>query len=648
QENWKYHPGDDPKYATPELEDHDWTTVAEPWDLPRSWTGTGWFRIHLSADPDLVQVPLALSARLAGSADVYLNGKLLRSYSGHPLFALNPLPIQLNSSDAVLAVRFVNPKPDHFSQVRMPTGITFWISDYESLSSRIQESLRRQDLLIGVMLAFALLHILLFLFHREERLNLYFSILAASIAIMVFTERQDVIVYREAMIMERRLWGVGMQLTALAALGFTYLLRSPKLPRRFPVLAAAGAGLLFWGWNRLNGGWFQPAGAQYYISLFSLILLVEMGRASLWTAFHQPSEGVRILGLGGIPIVLAAIYQMMINFGVVTPLLPIFQMVPLPYYAVLILLISMSVYLSRSFARTNRELQLQLAQVKDMSEQKLEQERRSQQQETERKLLEADHRRKTAELDEARRLQLSMLPKSVPLIPGLEACFYMKTATEVGGDYYDFYRNSPETLTIALGDATGHGMQAGTMVAAAKSLFQNLAHEEELAAILAQMSGVLKRMNFGRMYMALTLARFCEGKVQLACAGMPPPLIYRAAAKRAEEVRLRGIWLGGASFAYEQREIELAPGDTLLMMSDGFPEMFDPSGEMLGYGRAREWFEHAASASPGDLIDRLIRQSETWAGGRPQEDDVTLALVRAATDPSACFPCRIEVSTSTA
>src|SRR5262249_23944023 len=155
----------------------------------------------------------------------------------------------------------------------------------------------------------------------------------------------------------------------------------------------------------------------------------------------------------------------------------------------------------RSFARTNRELRQQLITVKELSQQKM-------QQELERKLLEADNQRKTAELEEARRLQLSMLPKHDPQIAGLETRFYMKTATEVGGDYYDFYRNGDSTLTIALGDATGHGMQAGTMVAAAKSLFQNLAHEEELTSILAKMSSILKRMNFGRMYMALSLARF--------------------------------------------------------------------------------------------------------------------------------------------
>ena len=86
-------------------------------------------------------------------------------------------------------------------------------------------------------------------------------------------------------------------------------------------------------------------------------------------------------------------------------------------------------------------------------------------------LLEADNQRKTKELEEASKLQLSMLPKNVPDVPDLEIAVYMKTASEVGGDYYDFKYDNNGTLIIAIGDATGHGMKAGTMVATIKGLF---------------------------------------------------------------------------------------------------------------------------------------------------------------------------------
>ena len=83
-------------------------------------------------------------------------------------------------------------------------------------------------------------------------------------------------------------------------------------------------------------------------------------------------------------------------------------------------------------------------------------------------LAETENERKTKELEEARQLQLSMLPKTLPQLPHLDIAAYMKTATEVGGDYYDFNVAIDGTLTVVLGDATGHGMRAGTMVTSAK------------------------------------------------------------------------------------------------------------------------------------------------------------------------------------
>ncbi|MBK7379017.1 MAG: hypothetical protein IPJ03_08430 [Ignavibacteriales bacterium] len=84
------------------------------------------------------------------------------------------------------------------------------------------------------------------------------------------------------------------------------------------------------------------------------------------------------------------------------------------------------------------------------------------------KIIQADNDRKTKELEEARQLQLSMLPKDLPQLPNLDIAVYMKTATEVGGDYYDFNVDPDGTLTFAIGDATGHGMKAGIIVSMVK------------------------------------------------------------------------------------------------------------------------------------------------------------------------------------
>ena len=99
-----------------------------------------------------------------------------------------------------------------------------------------------------------------------------------------------------------------------------------------------------------------------------------------------------------------------------------------------------------------------------------------QEMEIERRVLEADNVRKTKELEEARALQLSMLPNELPVLPNLDIAVSMKTATEIGGDYYDFDLMPDGTLTVALGDATGHGTKAGMMVVIAKSRFTAFSH----------------------------------------------------------------------------------------------------------------------------------------------------------------------------
>ena len=92
--------------------------------------------------------------------------------------------------------------------------------------------------------------------------------------------------------------------------------------------------------------------------------------------------------------------------------------------------------------------------------------------EAEKRVLEVENERKTKELEEARQLQLSMLPKELPKLPNLEIASFMRTATEVGGDYYDFHVHLDGTLTVVLGDATGHGMMSGMMVSIMKSLYR--------------------------------------------------------------------------------------------------------------------------------------------------------------------------------
>jgi serine phosphatase RsbU (regulator of sigma subunit) len=225
-----------------------------------------------------------------------------------------------------------------------------------------------------------------------------------------------------------------------------------------------------------------------------------------------------------------------------------------------------------------------------------------------------------------------MLPREIPSLPNLEISAFMQPATEVGGDYYDFHLAEDGTLMVAIGDATGHGMKAGTMVASAKSLFAalgDLGDGHEISRLLSNWSGIIRHMHLDRIYMAMTLVRIKGQRMIASAAGMPPIFIYRHRTKTVEEMLMKGMPLGGpAACQYQEMETTLAPGDTVLLMSDGFPELFNDKDEMLDYPRIEGIYQEAAENSADGIIGHLLAAGEKWKNGKPQYDDITFVVLK--------------------
>jgi serine phosphatase RsbU (regulator of sigma subunit) len=266
--------------------------------------------------------------------------------------------------------------------------------------------------------------------------------------------------------------------------------------------------------------------------------------------------------------------------------------------------------------------------LRDQQGRLLEEERRRQESEIEQRLLKTEYERKTEELEEARQFQLSLLPKTLPSHSGFEVAVSMKTATEVGGDYYDFFLAEDGALTAAIGDATGHGATAGTMVTAIKSLFSAYSGGPDLSGFLTEAARAVRRMDLGRMAMALSLIRLQGGALTVSAAGMPPVLVYRRATGRVEEIALPGMPLGGLAFEYRQMGMEVASGDTILLMTDGLPELTDAQGEPLGYARVRSAFEALGEKVPEEVIAGLTETAGAWAGSQAPKDDITFVVIR--------------------
>ena len=271
--------------------------------------------------------------------------------------------------------------------------------------------------------------------------------------------------------------------------------------------------------------------------------------------------------------------------------------------------------LARTFNRMAQELRQHQDQILE--------------QEVQQRLLEAENQRRGRELEEARQFQLSLLPEALPRHSEIEVAVLMRTATEVGGDYYDFFESERGALTTVIGDAAGHGVRAGTMVTVVKGLLTAGAAEAGLAELLGGAATAIKQMNLGRMNMAATLVRIHDGRISISAAGMPPVLVHRQGTGEVEEVALTGLPLGSmAEASYDLWNSHLEPGDTVLLMTDGFPELQNPDQEPLGYEKASSLFRAAAGGSPEEITTQLAEAAQDWMKGQPPVDDLTFVVLK--------------------
>jgi hypothetical protein len=605
---WKYHRGDNKEWANPEFNDSEWETT-NTWfnsnKLPKSgWNGIGWFRLHVAVDSTLWNRPLALNVLQWGASEIYLDGRLLAQFGKvgstkhdeEGYFAKDPdlLPppksILFNKANHVIAVRF----SDFYLTEKYPRlrqGLQIILSDLNStIASSASQSMANANIQMVVTIVpvvFAILHLLLFLFYQRAKENLYFALFTFMLGAWLFAAWQTIFSpvtdLRQALLFQKLIPGIGT-FAFISGLRFLYALFYPRLPKQFWIflLIVACYATLEWG-----SPFREP---KFYIGIIAGTIPLEILRVSV-VAIWRKKDGSWIIGTGFIFFVVASMSGVLyVNSELANK-----AIAPLLLLSGLFgLLLSMSVFLARNISRT-----------------------------------EVDNARKTHELEEARKLQLSMLPKTIPTHPNLEIAVFMQTATEVGGDYYDFHLAENGTLTIAVGDATGHGMQAGTMVAATKSLFNSLADEPEPVQILKKGTKAIKAMGLRKMFMALTIAKFKDHQMHVSAAGMPFTLVYRASTGQVEELELKGLPLGVLlDFNFQEKKLQLNDGDTVLFLSDGFEEMFNQQNEILGDDKAKEHFQEVATSSPEDIIEHLKKAAKAWAGGCAQRDDVTFVVVK--------------------
>jgi serine phosphatase RsbU (regulator of sigma subunit) len=640
---WKYRAGDDSAWAARDFDDADWETIdgtiLKPELLSRAdWNGRAWFRLRFKIEEKLIGQNIVLAGTQRGATEVFLDGEPLVKFGeitdgGVAEYNPNhlPIPFRLDGGEEhSLAVRFASStfrEPSGWQATWLTSGGIFpgiapTFLDGSDLSVSIggyavYASMRAGFLFIGILLALALLHLLLYLFYRVESNNLFYSLYAASFAFFLLFNNFRTFGHLGVMptVIAGFIASLLLAASFIGLLAFVHVAFGRRLGIVFwtmTALWAASAILNFIFLNRFGKLQILPSvliGLSFTFSIYQLVVALREKRNGAWILF------------GGLQVLAVAMFISLLRELRILVL-------PQDFYffsdlgSLLAVPVAVSIFLARNFARTNRDLKAQLIQVEQLSLEKIEQQRHAAE-------LHAENERRTKELEEARQLQLSMLPRQLPQIPNLEIAAYMKPATEVGGDYYDFHVGADGTLTFAVGDATGHGLRAGSVVTATKSLFNAFADDENIPQIFKQTSRALKKMNLRGLYMAMAMVKIKGGSLTICAAGMPSALIYRAASKRVEEVVIRAMPLGSVSnFAYQQQTLNLAAGDCIVLMSDGFPEMFNEAGEMLADDTASKLLRETADKSPQEIINRFVEVGERWAGTRPPDDDVTFVVIK--------------------
>ena len=243
--------------------------------------------------------------------------------------------------------------------------------------------------------------------------------------------------------------------------------------------------------------------------------------------------------------------------------------------------------------------------------------------------------RMESELNIARDIQMGLLPKIFPPFPDapeFDLYALLQSAWEVGGDLYDFYRIDEERVCFVLGDVSGKGVPASLFMAVTMTLIKmTAAGGLSPDKILEEVNRQLSRDNSSCMFVTL----FCgvlhtgSGEVWYANGGHNPPVVLRNNEKASYLEGTDGMLLGAMEdVSYAMKRMVLAPGEGLLLYSDGVTEAMNEGDELYSEERLLEVLDDLGRQTPEATVKAVMESVLVFAGKAPQADDITLMMVR--------------------
>jgi len=239
------------------------------------------------------------------------------------------------------------------------------------------------------------------------------------------------------------------------------------------------------------------------------------------------------------------------------------------------------------------------------------------------------HRELEDDFEQARAIQTSLLPGSVPAFGDLDLAAFSRPARKVGGDLYDFIPLEGDALGIAVADASGHGLPAALQARdVVTGLRMGVEREFRLTRTIEKLNRVIHRSGLTTRFVSLVYAELeRNGNLFYVNAGHPPPLLIDDAG--FHELTVGGVLLGPYPDAvYKMGFAHLDRGASLLLYTDGVIERRAPDGDMYGIARLATWLGAHRDEPAAAALEDLVREMEAFGGGAPPEDDLTAMFVR--------------------
>jgi len=676
--NWLFNLNDSATFADPSYEDSYWKesndkssinyidsiSVYPPFTI--------WLRTHFLIEKNLHKTILALNVVVRDACEIYLDGKKIKTVgtmhsknsSGLSGFNLKPIPIPviLDSGRHVLAIRY-----SYFSTANTGQAIQFDVMgnaiglkvEVKTIEKALEELADTSNTFIfaffsGLFITLSLLHFILFLFYRQNRTNLYYSLFTLFLFIIFFgiykvTSGSDL----GTSITIGKLDVGAILYIPLLFIAILYQIFYKRLLIYFWILGSAvTSGILLLAFSEI-----QNTGAVF-VTLYLLLSIIEILRI-YFMAWRKKKEGAGIFLFGIlIPPVGTAI------FAILSTILKSVGSNELAatidgslsgffgYSMLLSVSVSMTIYLAKEFSRINQKLSQQITEIQHLFQKTISQEsERKKILENQNIELDKKVKERTSELAQknrdildnlkyAQRIQSAILPETSLIYQVLTDSFILYRPKDiVSGDFYTFSQKDGKVI-ITAGDCTGHGVTGAFLSMIGISLLNQLVNESgitEPAQILNHLNnGIItalkQKSNEVSDGMDIAICSFDLNKRTLEYAGANRPL-YMVRNGEIREIKPDKLAIGGfrlnTEAVFTNHQVELLEGDLIYIFSDGFADQFGGTrGKKLLSKRLREKLITLKEKPMSEQQKLLAQYFDEWKGNFEQVDDVLLIGIR--------------------